>query len=124
MQKVYIIISLLFLLFSCTPRERNCDYFKTGVFTFETLLEGELITTRFERNDTLEIDYFNKKIDSSKIRWINDCEYIAQKINPKSLSEEKALHFKILSTNKSYYTFEYSLVGETLKRKGTAQKIQ
>ena len=120
-----ILLFLLFLLLlSCTSPERNCKDFKTGTFTFETLLDGELITTRFERNDTLEVDFFNEKIDSSSIRWINNCEYIAKKINPKSISEQKALHFKILSTEDNYYTFEYSLVGESLKRKGTAQKIQ
>ena len=102
--------------------ERRCADFKTGTFTFETLLNGELVATRFIRNDTLEVDYFQGKADSSSIRWINDCEYIVKKLNPKSMSEEKAIHMKILSTDGDFYTFEYSLVGENTKQRGTAQK--
>lgn len=116
-----LICSLLFL--SCETPQRDCKTFKTGEFTFETLLNGELITTRFTRNDTLEIDYFQGKIDSSSVRWINNCEYIVQKLNPKSISEQKAIHMKILYTDGDFYTFEYSLVGENIKQKGTAKKI-
>ncbi|TVZ51581.1 DNA topoisomerase IV [Dokdonia sp. Hel_I_53] len=107
---------------SCTTPERNCRDFKTGTFTFETLLEGQLVATTFTRNDTLEIDYFNNKADSSSIRWINDCEYIVKKLNPKSRSEEKAIHMKIIATDGDFYTFEYSLVGKTIKQRGTAKK--
>lgn len=112
----------ILLCLSCNTPKRDCNAFKTGEFTFETLLNGELATTRFVRNDTLEIDYFQGKADSSAVRWINDCEYIAQKINPKRMSEKKAVHFKILYTEGDFYTFEYSLVGENIKQQGTAKK--
>lgn len=116
-------LCLLLLFLSCASPERDCKTFKTGEFTFETLLNGELVTTRFVRNDTLEVDYFQGKADSSSVRWINDCEYIVQKINPKSMSEKKAIHMKILFTEGDFYTFEYSLVGENSKQQGTAKKI-
>ncbi len=108
---------------SCSTPERTCNTFKTGTFSFETLLEGELVATTFTRNDTLEVDYFQGKADSSSIRWINDCEYIVKKLNPKSRSEEKAIHMKIIATDGDFYTFEYSLVGKTVKQRGTAKKI-
>lgn len=115
---------LIFTFFSsCESPERDCKAFKNGEFSFETLLNGDLVTTRFVRNDTLEVDYFQGRADSSSVRWINDCEYIVQKINPKSMSEEKAIHMKILYTEGDFYTFEYSLVGENIKQKGTAKKI-
>ncbi len=117
------LVLCLFLICSCKAPERDCKAFKTGEFTFETLLNGDLITTRFIRNDTLEVDYFRGKADSSSVRWINDCEYIVQKINPKSMSDKKAVHMKILYTEGDFYTFEYSLVGEDLKQQGTAKKI-
>ena len=30
----------------------------------------------------MEIDYFQGKVDTSSVRWINDCEYIVKKRNP------------------------------------------
>lgn len=107
---------------SCESPERNCTDFKTGTFTYEELLDGELVATTFTRNDTLEVDYFQGKADTSSVRWINDCEYIAKKLNPRSMSDEKALHFKILTTDGDFYTFEYSFVGKTTKQRGTAKK--
>lgn len=122
--KARILLGILLCIFiqSCKSPERNCEKFKTGTFTFETLLEGKLISTTFVRNDTLEVDYFQGKADSSSIRWINNCEYIAKKLHPKNRAEEKALHFKILTTDGDFYTFEYSLVGKTQKQRGIAQK--
>ena len=120
-----LIITLVcvFTFVRCDSPERDCNAFKTGKFTFETLLNGALVTTRFSRNDSLEIDYFQGKVDTSTVRWINNCEYIVQKNNPKRRSEKKAVHMKILFTEGDYYTFEYSLVGENVKQQGTAKKI-
>lgn len=115
-------ILLIVILSSCETPERHCTSFKTGTFQFETLLNGNLVATTFVRNDTLEVDYYQGKADSSSVRWINDCEYIVKKLNPKSMSEEKAIHMKILTTQGDFYTFEYSLVGESNKQRGTAQK--
>jgi hypothetical protein len=107
----------------CYNPERNCLDFKTGTFEYEALIGTEMLTTTFKRNDTLEIDYFQGKSDSSIIRWINDCEYIVQKIKPKNMAEEKAIHMKILTTNGNEYVFEYNIVGDTNKQRGTAKKI-
>jgi len=114
---------LSFLIFSCYNPERNCQDFKTGTFEYEALIGTELLTTTFNRNDTLEIDFFKGKSDSSYIRWINDCEYIVKKINPKNMAEEKAIHIKILTTKGNEYNFEYNIVGDTNKQRGTAKKI-
>ena len=114
---------LSFLIFSCYNPERNCQDFKTGTFEYKALIGTEVLSTTFTRNDTLEIDYFKGKSDSSSIRWINDCEYIVKKINPKNMAEEKAIHMKILTTKGNSYVFEYNIVGDTKKQKGTAKKI-
>ncbi len=114
---------LSFLIFSCYNPERNCQDFKTGTFEYEALIGTEVLTTTFTRNDTLEIDSFKGKSDTSSIRWINDCEYIVKKINPKNMAEEKAIHMKILTTKGDEYIFEYNIVGDTKKQKGTAKKI-
>lgn len=123
LRKIGSLLIVIVFVYACNIPERDCASFKTGEFTFETLLNGELVTTRFTRNDTLEVDYFQGQIDSSSVRWINDCEFIVQNINPKSISQQKAIHMKIVYTEGDFYTFEYSLVGENIKQKGTAKKI-
>lgn len=115
---------LILCLSSCYDAERNCKDFKTGTFEFESYLEGELVKTRFVRNDSIEIDYFRGKADTSSIRWINDCEYILSNLNPKNRAEEKPIHMKILTTKGNTYTFEYGLVGETRKQRGTVVKVE
>lgn len=122
-KSIYCYGFLVFLAISCYSPERDCTSFKTGTFEFETYINGEVSKTTFTRNDTLEIDYYQGKADSSSVRWINNCEYIANKINPINRSERQALHFKILTTSGNSYTFEYSIVGKVQKERGTAQKI-
>ena len=80
------------------------------------------------RTETLNIDYYEGKVDSSSVRWINDCEFILKKIKPKSMSDKDAIHMKILSTTLSSYTFEYKLAIKKANRKlrvekGIAKKI-
>lgn len=126
----YLSILLIFIsLTSCYEKERNCTDFKTGTFEFNYIIDGEEKTGRFVRTDSLNIDYFENKIDTASIRWINDCEFVMKKLHPKNKNEEKAIHMKILTTDKDSYTFEYSLaVKETNKarrvEKGMARKIQ
>ncbi len=124
MKIITILLFIALVISSCDQPERKCVDFHTGTFEFETLLDGELVKTTFVRNDTIEIDYFRGKSDTSKVRWINECEYIVQKLHPKNMAEEKAIHMKILTTDKNTYSFEYALVGATKKQRGTAKKIK
>lgn len=116
-------ISLLLSLASCYHQERNCNEFKTGKFQFELEIEGKKETSIFERNDSIQIETFRGTKDTSSVRWINDCEFVLQKLRPKNREEKKAIHMKILSTNKEGYTFEYSFVGDTKKQRGNVKKI-
>lgn len=120
----YYIILCLFLFTSCYQPERNCKLFKEGKFEFTTMVNGEEMTTTFVRKNGIEIDYFQGQSDTSSVRWINDCEYIVKKINPKNMAEEKSVHMKILSTTEDAYTFEYNIVGDKKKSRGTATKSQ
>lgn len=118
---IYLVLSMT--LFSCYEQERNCTAFKTGKFSSETTVEGKKYSTTFERNDSMQIENFNNKIDTFSIRWINDCEYILENIKPKNREEKKAVHVKILNTKDLTYNFEYSFVGETKKQKGSVTKM-
>jgi hypothetical protein len=108
---------------SCYDAERNCKDFKTGKFKFEYEVNGLKKTTVFERKDSIEIETFEGKTDTSSIRWVSDCEYILQKIHPKNMAEEKAINMKILTTSKNSYTFEFGIVGSAEKQRGTVEKI-
>lgn len=123
--KRFLVVSLLvFSLTSCQEPERRCADFKTGTFQFESYLEGELVKSQFIRNDSIEIDSFRGKTDTSSVRWINDCEYIISNLNPKNRAEEKPIHIKILTTQGDSYTFEYGLVGESKRQRGTVTKVK
>ncbi|WP_299128727.1 hypothetical protein [uncultured Winogradskyella sp.] len=127
--KYFFCLFLAFLFIGCYEVERNCTDFKTGEFEFNYTIDGIEKTGRFKRTETLNIDYYNGKIDSSSIRWINECEFILKKLNPKTNAEKDPIHMKILSTEGKYaYTFEYKLAVKKPNRpqrteKGIAHKI-
>ena len=72
LQNTIYSLLLLSLLTSCYNQERNCTDFKTGKFTSETEIEGKKYTSTFERNDSIQIESYEGKIDTIKVRWTND----------------------------------------------------
>lgn len=119
----FYLFFLLILLTSCYQVERNCTDYKTGTFVSTITIDDIEYISTFMRSDDLQIETFENKTDSASVRWINDCEVIFKTINPKNMAERKDIHLKILTTTDSSYTFEYSYVGETLKQKGVANRI-
>ncbi|GGI57398.1 hypothetical protein [Winogradskyella haliclonae] len=127
--KKLLLLAFCGILISCYTVDRNCQDYRTGDFKFTFLVDGKEKTGTFTRTEDYSVDYFEGKIDSSSIRWINDCEFILKKINPKNTSEDDAIHMKILSTTDSSYTFEYKLAikkknSATRAEKGTAIRIK
>ncbi|MBJ6368648.1 DNA topoisomerase IV [Snuella sedimenti] len=119
----FLILPFLLSLCACYQTTRNCIDYKTGSFYSEVTIDGVLYNSKFKRTNDLQIEIYNSKIDSSQLRWINDCEVVFKTINPKNMAEQKDIHLKILTTTDSSYTFEYSYVGETNKQKGVAYKV-
>jgi len=122
----YAAILLLILLFSsCYQVERNCSDFKNGTFEYKYEVDGKTVISKFTRQDNLEVDYHGKHIDSIVVHWINDCEYVLKTINPKTMSQQKAVHIKILTTTNDTYTFESKIINDPKKRtsRGTVTKI-
>ncbi len=122
--KKIVLLLLTLSLVSCYQQERKCTDFKTGKFTSETTIKGKKFTTQFERNDSIQIEMYEGKIDTFNLRWINDCEYIMQNSRPKNREERKSISIRILTTQEKNYTFEYSYVGESIKQKGTVTKLE
>lgn len=123
----YIIHSFFYIfllsLTSCINQERNCKDFKTGKFEFTQEIDGKKHTSTFERTEKLQIETYNGKTDTASVRWVNDCEFVLQKIHPKSMQDKKSISMKILGTTDKTYTFEYSFVGEPQKQQGIVTKI-
>ncbi len=120
--KFCTLLILTFALSGCYNVKRDCENFKTGTFNSEITINDKSFTSTFIRSDSLQIEIFEGKTDSSSIRWINDCEVIFHTINPKKMVDKKDIHLKILTTTDSSYTFEYSYVGESKKQRGIATK--
>ena len=119
MKYFYLLILISFC--SCNlNQERVCNDFKNGSFKSVINIDGIEYTSVFKRNDSIQVETFNNEIDSSYVRWINDCEVVFTTINPKNLLQKKPVLVKILRTFKNSYDFEYSYVGETTKQKGNA----
>jgi len=112
------------LIINCSLPEKKCNLYKKGSFEFKTKINNEFVISKFIRNDSLEIEYFQNKIDTSFVRWVSDCEFILTKKNPEYMEDKKAISMKILSTDEKGYNFEFSIVGnkDTFFR-GRANKI-
>lgn len=123
MKNSFIVLLVLLTLSGCYNAERNCTEFKNGTYSFTYEENGKKQTTVFVRKDSIEIETFKGKIDTSTVRWVNDCEYILQKKHPKNRMEQKGVVIRILSTTENSYTFEFGLVGSDNKGVGTAIRL-
>ncbi|MDM1348391.1 DNA topoisomerase IV [Myroides marinus] len=121
--KLLYFLPLFFLLISCYNQERNCANFKTGKFEFVAEINGEKKVSTFVRTENLEIETFEGKTDSAAIRWVNDCEFVLEKLNPKTMADKKPVSIKIVTTNGNECTFEYGYVGDSRRERGTIKKI-
>lgn len=121
MKKTLILLALFII--SCNNHERNCQDFRTGKFEFSQDIDGKKQTSTFIRTENLQIETYNRKTDTASVRWVNDCEFVLQKLHPKNMKEEKAISMKILFTEKNSYTFEYSFVGSNKKSRGVVTKL-
>ena len=119
----YLIILSALILSSCYEVERNCNDFKTGAFESTISIDGVDYTSTVSRSSDLQVETFNGAIDSTNVRWINDCEMVFKTINPKNRAEQKDIHLKILTTTKDSYRFEYGYVGDTNKQQGEAKRL-
>jgi len=116
---------ILFLLTSCYSVERDCENFKMGEFEFSYKLNDTIQRSLFTRTLDYEIEEFNSVIDSSSISWVNDCEFVLTKVNPKTNQEKRPVRIKIIRTYENSYDFEYSSVNEPIIiKRGTVIRIK
>ena len=119
-----LVFFILVLFISCYSLERDCKPFQKGEFKFTQIINGKIKSSYFTRDSIFEVELFEGKIDTSSIRWVNDCECILTKLNPNNNQEKRPIQIRIISTKGDRYTFEYSLVGDSKNRqRGSIQKI-
>jgi len=115
---------ILILFTSCYSVNRDCNDFKTGKFNFTYELNDTIQESTFTRTLNYEIEEYNGVIDSSKISWVNNCEFILTKLNPRTNQEKRPVRVKILRTYDDSYDFEYSNINEPiLIRRGKVKRI-
>ncbi|MEC4003836.1 DNA topoisomerase IV [Flavobacterium sp. SUN052] len=117
-------ILFFFILISCQKQpDCNPKEFKTGKFEFIQEVNGKKEITTFERTEKLQIETYKGRTDTASVRWVNDYEFILQKLHPRNMAEQKAISMRFLTTKGKTYTFEFSFVGESKKQIGTVTKI-
>lgn len=123
MKPFLLLLCIALLATSCYEANLDCKSFKTGTYISEILLNGKKLHTTSIRTDKLVIETYKGKTDTASIRWVNDCEFILTKLHPKNMAEQPAVSIRILSTTKNSYTFDFGIVGNPHRQKGTATKL-
>ena len=119
------ILVLLLLLTSCYSIDRDCNNFRTGKFEFSYELNDTIKKSIFTRTLDYEIEQYVNIIDSSSISWVNNCEFILTKLNPKTNQEKRPVKIKIIRTYEDSYDFEYSSVNEPIIiKRGTVKRYK
>ncbi len=124
LQKILALFAILITMTSCYDAARDCKDFKTGKYLSKISVNGVNQETISVRGENTVIETFKGKTDTASVRWVNDCEYVLQQINPKNRAERQAISIRILTTKAKSYTFEYGLVGSDIRQKGTATLIE
>ncbi len=124
LHKILLLLEITLLTISCYDAARDCKDFKTGKYLSKIKVNGVDQETVSVRGETVVVETFKGKTDTATIRWVNDCEYVLQQINPKSRAERQSISIRILTTKAKSYTFEYGLVGSDIRQKGFATLIE
>ncbi len=126
MARCFPLLLLMLVIASCDKynNNRECADFKTGTFIWEQESGGKLLKTRFVRTQDLQIEYFESQVDTSRVQWVNDCEWRVIPIDPKTNADSRAYLFKILNTTEDGYTFEFTQSGRDQIYRGTAIKVE
>ncbi|PCI33301.1 MAG: hypothetical protein COB60_07720 [Flavobacteriaceae bacterium] len=121
-KKIYLLSSIiLVLLINCTNKEISPERFKTG--TFEIPAEKGYSVTHILRIDSLQIERYEKRIDTLIIHWETPFKYNLKMLHPKTELDKDLIHVKITDIKEASYDFEATIGQSNYKQKGTLLKI-
>lgn len=120
MRKIVLIIAVLSVVISCKKDALNPDRFKTGTFEIP---EGKgYKKTIIIRQDSLQIEKYEDRIDTLSIIWKNNFNYTLKMLHPKTAIDEDPIYVKITNLNKNSYDFEAVIGHSNFIQKGTIFK--
>lgn len=116
MKKIALIIVLVLAFASCKEEPINPDRFKYGTFEIP---EGKgYEKTIIVRQDSIQIETYEDRIDTLSISWKNNFNYTLKMINPKTAIDEDPIHIKITNIDKDSYDFEAVIGHSNYVQKG------
>ncbi len=117
----YLLSSLILVLFiNCTNKELSPDRFKTG--NFEIPAEKGYSITHIQRIDSLQIERYEKRVDTLIIHWETPFKYTLKMLHPKTELDKDPIHIKITDIKEKSYDFEATIGKSNYKQKGTLIK--
>ncbi|MCF6167434.1 hypothetical protein [Lutibacter sp.] len=121
MKKITLILITLFtFIISCKNDEPNPDRFKTGKFEIP---EGKgYEKTIIIRQDSIQIEKYENRIDTLLITWKNNFNYTLKMLHPKNAIDEEPIHVKITGLKNNSYEFEAVIGHSNFIQKGTIFK--
>ena len=120
MKKIALIIGFFTVIVACKNDELNPDRFRTG--TFEIPAGKGYEKTIIIRQDSLQIEKYESRIDSLSINWTNNFNYTLRMLHPKTAIDEDPIHVKITNLKKYSYDFEAVIGHSNYIQKGTIFK--
>ena len=121
MRKIALILVLFTLVISCKNDPLTSDRFKYGTFEIP---EGKgYEKTIIIRQDSIQIEKYESRIDTLTIYWKNNFNYTLKMLHPKTAIDEDPIHVKITSVDKNSYDFEAVIGHSNFVQKGTLKKI-
>lgn len=121
MKKIVLILTILTLIVSCTNKPLNPDRFKTG--TFEIPAGKGYEKTILVRQDSIQIETYEDRVDTLSISWKNNFNYTLKMMHPKTAIDEDPIHVKITTIEKDSYEFEAVIGHSNFVQKGEIIKI-
>jgi hypothetical protein len=116
MKKIVLIFVFFTLLISCKNEEINPDRFKTGTFEIP---EGKgYKKTIIIRQDSIQIEKYQDRIDTLSITWKDNFNYTLKMVHPKTAIDEDPIHVKITNLKKNSYEFEAVIGHSNFIQKG------
>lgn len=133
MRKFILLSILLLALFSCKDKNTasnpngfklgaapDADRFKSG--TFEIPAGKGYEKTIIIRQDSIQIEKYEDRIDTLSISWKNNFNYTLKMLHPKTAIDEDPIHVKITNIKDSSYEFEAVIGHSNYVQKGEITK--
>ncbi len=109
-------------LSSCMGENLDADRFKLG--TFEIPAGKGYEKTIIIRQDSIQIEKYENRIDTLSIKWKNNFSYTLKMLHPKTAIDEDPIHIKITNLKDDSYDFEAVIGHSNFVQKGTLIKVK